>query len=44
MGKNIVGGNKMSRRLDMVVMFGYFCILLFGVVVKEIPYQFGIRN
>ncbi len=34
----------MSRRIDMVIMFGYLCILLFGVVVKEIPGHFGMKG
>ncbi|GIP45632.1 hypothetical protein J45TS6_40910 [Paenibacillus sp. J45TS6] len=34
----------MSRRIDMVIMFGYLCILLFGVLVKEIPTQFGTKT
>lgn len=34
----------MSRRIDMVIMFGYLCILLFGVVVREIPSYFGTKG
>lgn len=34
----------MKRRMDMLVMFGYLCVLLLGVVVKEIPYYFGTRS
>lgn len=34
----------MSRRIDMVIMFGYLCILLIGVVVSEIPSYFGTKG
>ena len=33
----------MSRRIDMVIMFGYLCILLFGVVIREISASFGTK-